>query len=150
MAIGARVSLRWEAFILWYQVGEQSPVVVGGSVVVGDAAREGNHQELLPMKFLPWLSHPSPASFPLSLVSLARRVGAQPGCHGRVVSVYSWVHREIPTVYLGSLAGLRHSVQRLWLNKAGLGNRAEARGSSPAFLSLLCTMVVSELVCQCP
>lgn len=36
-----------EAFILWYQVGEQSPVVAGGSVVVGGAAREGSHQELL-------------------------------------------------------------------------------------------------------
>lgn len=36
-----------EAFILWYQVGEQSPVVAGGSVVVGGAAREGGHQELL-------------------------------------------------------------------------------------------------------
>lgn len=30
-----------EAFILWYQVGEQSPVVVGGGVVVGGAVREG-------------------------------------------------------------------------------------------------------------
>lgn len=30
-----------ETFILWYQEDEQSPVVVGGSVVVGGAVREG-------------------------------------------------------------------------------------------------------------
>jgi hypothetical protein len=41
LSTGARVSPGQEAFILWYQVGEQSPVVVGGSVVVGGAVREG-------------------------------------------------------------------------------------------------------------
>lgn len=39
------MSPRQEAFILWYQEGGQSPVVVGGSVVVGGAAREGRHQD---------------------------------------------------------------------------------------------------------
>lgn len=70
-----------EAFILWYQVGEQSPVVAGGSVVVGGAAREGSHQELL----LDCPIAPLTVPLPPSLVSLAGRVGDQPGCHSRVV-----------------------------------------------------------------
>lgn len=40
LSTGARVSPGQDTFILWYQVGEQSPVVVGGSVVVGGAVRE--------------------------------------------------------------------------------------------------------------
>lgn len=43
-----------DTFILWYQVGEQSPVVVGAGVVVGSAVREGQVcQGWPPRKLLP-------------------------------------------------------------------------------------------------
>lgn len=53
LPIGARVSPGRDAFILWYRVGEKSPVVVGGSMVVGGAVREEQVcQEWLPTKLL--------------------------------------------------------------------------------------------------
>lgn len=83
LSTGARVSPGQEAFILWYQVGEQSPVVVGGSVVVGGAVREGQVLSGIATYEASPPPHPSPASFSVSFVGLAGRVGVQSRCHGQ-------------------------------------------------------------------
>lgn len=58
-------------------------------------------------------------------------------------------------MYPSILAGVGHSTLRLWLSSdwAGLGgggDRVEAKGSSTAFLFLLCTRTLFEPVCPCP
>lgn len=80
-----------EAFILWYQVGEQSPVVVGGCVVVGGAVREGQALSgLAACEASPPPGPPLPCLFPSLLCQPSRerrgpvKVPGQGWCHAYV------------------------------------------------------------------
>lgn len=121
-----------EAFILWYQVGEQSPVVVGGSVVVGGAVREEQVLSgIATCEASPHPAHPSPASFPLSFVSLVGNIGGQPRCHGRAgVMSMSRVGflRKFLLLYPSTLVGVGHSALRLWLSSGCAGEWSRGHG----------------------